>query len=151
MVDNGAIQCGFCTPGIVMSLVAESTSARTTTKESAIAAAAGNICRCTGYKSIQRAAEAIAGAMSEKDTADPVRWLVEHKQLPEYFLTIPERLSAIPVFAEPPESGVRIAGGTDMMVRHADELAESDILTLYDRRDLKGIRFEGGRCIMGAR
>ncbi len=150
MVNNGAIQCGFCTPGIVMSLVAESASARTTTAESAIAATAGNICRCTGYKSIRRAADAIADAMREKDTADPVRWLVENKQLPEYFLTIPERLASIPGLTETEDGGIMIAGGTDLMVRNADELAESDIVTLYDRKELKGIRVEGERCIIGA-
>src|SRR5690606_8899877 len=95
MVSNGAIQCGFCTPGIVMSLVAESTSHKESTTDSVISSIAGNICRCTGYKSIERAAQEIAAALADKDVTDPVRWLVERQQLPDYFLGIPERLSSI--------------------------------------------------------
>lgn len=150
MVSSGAIQCGFCTPGIIMSLVAESASGRKTTKESAIAATGGNICRCTGYQSIRRAAEAITEALAEKDAADPVKWLVARKQLPEYFLTIHERLSVLPALPESPESGVRISGGTDLMVQRADALAESDIFPLQHKRDFRGIKVEDGKCIIGA-
>jgi len=180
LVDNGAIQCGFCTPGIVMSLVAESASGRKTTRESAIEATGGNICRCTGYKSIERAAAIIAASLDDKEITDPVRWLVERNQLPEYFLTIPERLAAITaipehkehkVSPEPPEPPaipvhkehkvspshpeghgmrVRIAGGTDLMVQRADALAESEIVTLSERKDLKGVKIEGTRCVIGA-
>jgi xanthine dehydrogenase small subunit len=161
MVDNGAIQCGFCTPGIVMSLVAESTSPRKTTGESAISSIAGNICRCTGYKSIERAAQEVAAALADKDITDPVRWLVERQQLPDYFLEIPVRLSTIAkapenidgariITVKSPGDGIKIAGGTDLMVRHADELAESAIISLSDRKDLKGIKNETGKCILGA-
>ena len=103
MADQGAIQCGFCTPGVVMSLVAESTSYRKTTRDSAIASTGGNICRCTGYKSIERAAEAISAFLGDKEITDPVRWLIERKQLPEYFLAIPERLAIIQATEPPPE------------------------------------------------
>ena len=192
MVDRGAIQCGFCTPGIVMSFVAESLSAEKTTRDSSIASVSGNICRCTGYKSIERAAEDITAALADRNIDDPVRWLVERHQLPGYFLTIPERLAAIPEQTEaikerhaeipdqaeaikeriagipeqteamseslptmsgPPasaEKGIRIAGGTDLMVQKADALAESDIVTFSNRKELKGIEVRDGRCIIGA-
>jgi xanthine dehydrogenase small subunit len=150
MTDNGAIQCGFCTPGIVMSLVAESASQKETTKDSAISSIAGNICRCTGYKSIERAAEAIAASLNDKEISDPVSWLVRQRQLPDYFLGIPERLSAISKPSPNPDGAVRIAGGTDLMVRYADEIAESGIVSFLTREDLKGIKTEGGRCIIGA-
>ncbi|HUW93163.1 MAG TPA: 2Fe-2S iron-sulfur cluster-binding protein, partial [Bacteroidales bacterium] len=52
IVDLAATQCGFCTPGFVMSLTANSMSPEKSTRESAIASVSGNICRCTGYKSI---------------------------------------------------------------------------------------------------
>ncbi len=151
LVDNSATQCGFCTPGIVMSLTAYSLAETKATADTAIAAVSGNICRCTGYKSIEKAAEVIAEILKNKNISDPVRWLVEQKYLPDYFLTIAQRLTEI-LNAEPlsADKGIRIAGGTDLMVQKADELAGSDIISFQDRKDLQGINIINGRCIIGA-
>src|SRR5580658_2248529 len=56
MVDFHASQCGFCTPGIVMSLFAHYHSGIPATRRSVDEALAGNLCRCTGYKPIVDAA-----------------------------------------------------------------------------------------------
>ena len=56
MVDRHASQCGFCTPGFVMSLLALSKSCSTSTREEVCDAIAGNLCRCTGYRPIVDAA-----------------------------------------------------------------------------------------------
>jgi len=151
LVDNSATQCGFCTPGIVMSLTAYSLADTKATANTAIASVSGNICRCTGYKSIEKAAEALSDILKNKNISDPVRWLVEQKHLPDYFLTIPERLTGI-INAEPPsgDKGIRIAGGTDLMVKKAEELGDSEIISFQDRKDLKGISFINGRCMIGA-
>lgn len=61
MRDNFGLQCGFCTPGVVItlaSLVAE--DARPTVEEME-AAMSGHICRCTGYQGIRRAIRQLAG------------------------------------------------------------------------------------------
>ena len=151
LVDNSATQCGFCTPGIVMSLTAYCLADTKATPETAIASVSGNICRCTGYKSIEKAAEAITDTLKNKNISDPINWLVEQKHLPDYFLTIAERLTEIPN-AEPLSSdrGVRIAGGTDLMIQKAEELGDSDIISFQDRKDLKGINIINGRCIIGS-
>lgn len=61
LLEAGAVQCGFCTPGIVVAasdLFEKSPSPdRTEIKE----ALSGNICRCTGYGAIVRALEQLAG------------------------------------------------------------------------------------------
>ena len=88
MVDNAATQCGFCTPGFIMSFTAHAMSHEKVNTKGAIDAVSGNICRCTGYKSIERAAEAIAEAMQNKNLEQPVKWLVEQNYLPDYFLNI---------------------------------------------------------------
>ncbi|MGB7859066.1 MAG: (2Fe-2S)-binding protein [Acidimicrobiia bacterium] len=63
MHDAGAVQCGFCTPGIVVAATELfQRNARPSTEEIK-EALAGNICRCTGYGSIVRALESIAGEM----------------------------------------------------------------------------------------
>lgn len=52
MVNHDASQCGFCTPGFVMSLFALYHSQPKASKEQIADALAGNLCRCTGYQSI---------------------------------------------------------------------------------------------------
>lgn len=61
MHQTGAVQCGFCTPGIVVAAVdlfARNPHPSTTEIKEALA---GNICRCTGYGAIVRALEDVAG------------------------------------------------------------------------------------------
>lgn len=57
MLDEGAVQCGFCTPGFVMSITAMVESGQTYNREEIKHQLAGNMCRCTGYQTIIRAAE----------------------------------------------------------------------------------------------
>lgn len=150
IVENSATQCGFCTPGIVMSLTVESLAARKSTLETAITSVSGNICRCTGYKSVERAAEAIASALANKDLSDPVRWMVDQGELPPYFLSIAERLAGIPPLPPEPAGTPGIGGGTDLMVQKAELLAETDTVTFLERKELKGITADNGKCKIGA-
>ena len=61
MVDCHASQCGFCTPGFVMSLFALYLGSESVTTDQAIEALAGNLCRCTGYRPIIEAATGMHG------------------------------------------------------------------------------------------
>ena len=54
-IDYGALQCGFCTPGFIMSAVAFLNQSPNPTETELRAAIAGNLCRCTGYDKIVRA------------------------------------------------------------------------------------------------
>ncbi|WP_338031959.1 (2Fe-2S)-binding protein [Dehalobacterium formicoaceticum] len=69
-MDEGAVQCGFCTPGMIMSAKALLDHRPHPTSEEIKEAIGGNICRCTGYvkieKAIQRAAEEIEKAKNEE-------------------------------------------------------------------------------------
>src|ERR1035441_5220492 len=56
VIEKNGTQCGFCTPGVVLSLYGFCLSDKQRTLENAVEALGGNICRCTGYKSIERAA-----------------------------------------------------------------------------------------------
>ncbi|MGH7773670.1 MAG: (2Fe-2S)-binding protein [Candidatus Binatia bacterium] len=60
MVNHGGIQCGYCTPGIIMSAYALLREISNPTNEDIKVAIAGNICRCTGYNKIVEAVEAAA-------------------------------------------------------------------------------------------
>ena len=56
MVEHNGSQCGFCTPGIVMTLFALYKSKTKPTRENINQALSGNLCRCTGYEPIAKAA-----------------------------------------------------------------------------------------------
>ncbi len=62
MHEAGAVQCGFCTPGIVVAAADLFDRDPTPTTDQIKEAVAGNICRCTGYGAIVRALESVAGA-----------------------------------------------------------------------------------------
>ena len=64
-VDEGAIQCGFCTPGMIMSAYAFLRKTPDPTEEEIRVALAGNLCRCTGYIPIFRAVRKAAAVMRE--------------------------------------------------------------------------------------
>jgi len=66
-IDEGAIQCGFCTPGMVMSARALLMRNPDPTEEEVKEAICGNLCRCTGYKPIVKAI--LEGARREQEHA----------------------------------------------------------------------------------
>jgi aerobic carbon-monoxide dehydrogenase small subunit len=60
------LQCGFCTPGMVMAAVSLLAENLAPTEDEVRAALEGNLCRCTGYHNIVRAVLAAAPAVSER-------------------------------------------------------------------------------------
>ena len=60
-VDNYALQCGFCTPGFLMTAYAFLKETPNPSEEEIESAISGNICRCTGYLPIVKAIRAAAG------------------------------------------------------------------------------------------
>ncbi len=58
-VMHGAVQCGFCTPGFLVTLTALLESVATPTETEVREALAGNICRCTGYRQMVDAVAAV--------------------------------------------------------------------------------------------
>lgn len=67
----GALQCGFCQPGMMMSAAALLEKEAKPSRESIRAALAGNLCRCTGYKQIFDAVEVACGKRPLPTVAPP--------------------------------------------------------------------------------
>ncbi len=78
MVDAHASQCGFCTPGFVMSLFSLAHEGRKVSRQDVVEQIAGNLCRCTGYRPIIDAGLAACGAVDD-------HW---HKTQAETFVTL---------------------------------------------------------------
>jgi len=132
---EGASQCGFCTPGFVVSFAGFLLTAERWDEQAAIEAVAGNICRCTGYASIIRAmASTLDRIRNRIDPAEPrIPALVRKTLLPEYFLGIPDLLANLgpaPSKKFPSPSQVMVSGGTDLYVQRLDELVTSDVFVL---------------------
>ena len=65
-VEQGAIQCGYCTPGMIVSSAALLEKNPNPSRAEISEAISGNLCRCTGYTKIFRAVEDAAGKMGRK-------------------------------------------------------------------------------------
>jgi aerobic-type carbon monoxide dehydrogenase small subunit (CoxS/CutS family) len=66
-VEKGAIQCGFCTPGMINAAKALLDANPNPSEADIKAAIAGNLCRCTGYNQIVAAIQSCRRATAEKD------------------------------------------------------------------------------------
>ncbi len=150
MMDNFATQCGFCTPGIVVSLTGFAISNTNKNIDHALDAISGNICRCTGYKSIERAAHQLCEKLDYHDAALPIDTLIEKGVIPSYFKDIPKRLKAIQSLPKLNPDKKAVFGGTDIYVQKADNLIDNEVLNIGFNPKLKGITIAGESCVMGA-
>ena len=66
-VTNGAVQCGFCTPGMILTAKAILDEEKRPTEESIKKKMAGNLCRCTGYKKIVEAVLSVANQTEKEE------------------------------------------------------------------------------------
>ena len=149
--DERAAQCGFCTPGFVMALTGFFLESPDLSPGDALDAMDGNICRCTGYVPIQRAARGLCERFSPQveGGADRVDQAVGWGVLPEFCRAVPQRLREI----EPAPSrgrGVLVAGGTDLLIQSPDELATGPLRLVSRIPGLGSISVEGGVLRIGS-
>ncbi|HMK04504.1 MAG TPA: FAD binding domain-containing protein [Ferruginibacter sp.] len=155
MVDTNGTQCGFCTIGFVMSFTGFVLDEKAKRYEDAIAAIDGNICRCTGYKSIERAAAILSEKMNDKPGSETMAWLTKQNFIPAYFLEIKKRLQQLKKQADTSRENnskekIRIGGGTDLVVQKALAVKKANVDHLFDTKHLQEINIENGKCHIGA-
>ena len=150
MVDESGSQCGFCTTGFVVSLTQFCLANSAPTYKDAIASIDGNICRCTGYKPIERAAKHITESLSDKSEKETLDWLITQKFIPSYFNQIPEMLNALYKGENNSQNGTVVGGGTDLYVQKHDQLINQDVDLISDSPDLNFIEIDNGLCKVGA-
>lgn len=125
-VEEGGTQCGFCTPGFLMSFTGYCLNAQYHSVENAVRSLDGNICRCTGHPPIKKAATKIIEYISTHPSPNGksnLQRLVEQKIVPPYISTIPERMKALQSSNGIPTDGKEymhiVSGGTDLYVQRA--------------------------------
>ncbi len=135
MVDTHASQCGFCTPGIVMSLFAAYHSGEPQTYPGLCDQLAGNLCRCTGYRPILAAAletcngaptDQFAASARERDAA--LGWLTDRRDVfvgdEAAFFAAPASLDSLAaLYARFPDATL-VGGATDVGLWVTKQLRE---------------------------
>jgi xanthine dehydrogenase small subunit len=125
MVDTHGTQCGFCTPGFIMSLFALHHAGVKPDRQMIVEQLAGNLCRCTGYRPIIAAAEwscdgsaldhwAANGAQTARTLSmlrDGVDVLIGNK---DEFLAIPASAASLCELAAKQTDATIVAGATDV-------------------------------------
>jgi xanthine dehydrogenase small subunit len=146
-VDEGASQCGFCTPGFLVSLAGHLLNTTSWEVEPAFTSLAGNICRCTGYGSIQRAVRAIVSGLRDRvDLAEPrFAALVREGFLPTPLLDAQAMVGELESPGDESGGDRPVAGGTDLYVQRPDDFSFADVALVRTRRG--GIRVEGGEIV----
>jgi len=153
MCDTNGTQCGFCTPGFIVSMAGFCLSDIEPTYKNAVASVDGNICRCTGYKSIERALEKLIVILEDKQPHTATTFVTERGILPAYFTDIPEKLKLL---AEQPNGAGEskpnkrfVGGGTDLYVQQHEAMVYADIDFVTTKPELKGITQQGDICTIG--
>ena len=125
MVDHHASQCGFCTPGIVMSLFAAYHSGAPATSASLCDQLAGNLCRCTGYRPILTAGLATCdGAPTDRfaataaERANALAAFADNADLfvgdESQFFAAPASLDSLAALCQRFPDATLVAGATDV-------------------------------------
>ena len=139
LVEFGGTQCGFCTPGIAVSLSWWMLGDEGAPTMSGFKRAlSGHLCRCTGYASILRGGEALIEKFTTGEWShvwgadDRISALVGQGLLPPHFVTARERIDDIDPVIPPDRAAtdVVIAGGTDLYVQRGEHLPDAEVSVL---------------------
>ena len=154
IINEGASQCGFCTPGFIVSLTGYLIHKDVYKIDEALNSVAGNICRCTGYTSIKRSVNDVLNKINsnEHKEVDTISFLIKNNILPDYFNDIPEKLRKLKSEKSNGRNGKAknfIAGGTDLYVQKPEELLNQQIAFIKDKK-LSYIEIQDNCCRVGA-
>ena len=156
LAEDGGTQCGFCTPGFVVSFTGFLLSTDTFDIESAKTALTGNLCRCTGHYRIIKSMEKILKPFRDNtkiSLTERIDTLIQLKFLPEYYRNMPDRLQKIQrtlSHGELYRDSVYISGGTDLFVQQGHKLKEKNIVFLSDILRGPKIRIEDDEITISA-
>lgn len=143
--DNYASQCGFCTPGFVVAMANYCLNNSANNEQQMLDAISGNICRCTGYVAIIKAAKALVEASQSQGKKYTLKQLIKQGFIPEYFNDISDKLIQIQSKHQVSVQKI-VAGGTDLYVQQADTLLQTPKLRYITLEQGQPVIIEGDKC-----
>lgn len=163
MVDTHGSQCGFCTPGFIMSMFALYKNCSNPSRADVEHALAGNLCRCTGYRPIIEAALNLADqrgqdAFSKVEAATYIRLSSILKQQPNGMFVdglrrfiVPTSSDQLLTWLQEYPAAKLVAGGTDLSLSITQQLQQHDVLIYTGRvNELTQIKETGSSLSIGA-
>jgi xanthine dehydrogenase small subunit len=154
LVDEGGTQCGFCTPGFVVSFTSYLLTSDTFENGPAIDFLTGNLCRCTGHPGIIRAVEDVIKILNKKEVlSNRIAFLVESKLIPEYFNVVAAKLrqmqktKPLSVYEG---TKLIVSGGTDLYVQQGDIIAGKEINLINELLNGEKIKIQNDECVVSA-
>ena len=149
MITHHGAQCGYCTPGFVVAMSALFETSDRVDEKQVRDGLTGNLCRCTGYEPIIKAALAVSSSAKLRDVYpqtidddDPVR-------VGEFFA--PTTLSDATAFKRDHAGCTIVQGATDVGVWiNKRNFAAPAMLSLAKIRELHELRDDGGSIVVGA-
>ncbi len=146
-IKYGAVQCGFCTPGMVLTALDITEKNPESSREEIRKGISGNLCRCTGYQKIVDAIEAVSSEQLPANCA-PHRHtshIYREKTIKKIFM--PETLEEMWKILKEEPSPLICAGGTDLLVKK--RYREHTLIFIEDIEKLKGIKDCGDNIWIG--
>ena len=148
-LEEGAVHCGFCTPGMIMAAAALLLHNPHPTEEEVRTGLAGNICRCTGYEKICRAVLRAADAgygerIPRRDaSATPARPVFEAAEAEDYFS--PQTLAEALDIKKTNNDILILCGNTDIGpdVKNG-RLSPKRVMDIFSLPELKGVALAEG-------
>lgn len=162
MVDFHGSQCGFCTPGFIMSMFALTKNKTTATKHDILEALAGNLCRCTGYRPIIDAAMSLSSnqqlkdqfSILEEETIAKLTALSIKKgelQCGDHHAFLPTNTDELADLYMRHPSAKLVAGGTDLALEVTQFRRPIEtLISVAAVADMKRCKVEGNQLILGA-
>ncbi len=161
MIKHHGSQCGFCTPGFVMSLFAMYKNFNSYDKEKIQDSISGNLCRCTGYRPIIDAAKSLNNVNKidkfYKNNKNTLK-LLKKINLENIYLTnrnkkyfSPKNIKELGKIISYNPKAIFLSGGTDLSLKVTKERKEiNNIISLNSIKELKFIKEKNGSIQIGA-
>ncbi len=161
MIDHNGSQCGFCTPGFIMSMFSMFKNREQTSKKNIDRYLTGNLCRCTGYKPINLATKNMYSYgksdhfyKNEKNILNKLKSINRQNIKIKYFnkeFFIPSNLIDLKENIKQYNNCKFISGGTDIALEVTKRRKDFEsIIYLGNNKDLKYIKIVDKNIVIGA-